>query len=142
EQRNEVAPLQLIELHSVPASQGPITGYRIGRDQSAGSLPNFSTRASITLFGRSDPTGTVRLGADARQPGRLAQILDGLPHQAVVFSRIRDHATSVVPNGVAHARHEIRCCRGLRSTNAPILPTNRQRMPTHPRIVSIMHGRW
>src|SRR5262245_37221223 len=26
--------------------------------------------------------------------------------------------TAVAPNGVAHARHEIRCCRGLRSTDA------------------------
>jgi hypothetical protein len=26
--------------------------------------------------------------------------------------------TAVAPNGVAHARHEIRCCRGLQSTNA------------------------
>jgi len=25
--------------------------------------------------------------------------------------------TAVAPNGVAHARHEIRCCRGPRSTN-------------------------
>src|SRR5262249_61875892 len=32
--------------------------------------------------------------------------------------RIRDHARAVAPNGVAHARHEIRCCRGLQSTNA------------------------
>jgi hypothetical protein len=28
-QRNEGAPFQLIELHSVPASQGRITGYPI-----------------------------------------------------------------------------------------------------------------
>jgi len=37
EQRYEVAPFQLIELHSVPASQGRITGYRIGQDQSGGN---------------------------------------------------------------------------------------------------------
>jgi hypothetical protein len=31
-------PFQLIELHSVPASQGRIAGYLIGEDQSAGML--------------------------------------------------------------------------------------------------------
>jgi hypothetical protein len=31
-QRDELAPFQLIELHSVPASQGRIAGYRIGAD--------------------------------------------------------------------------------------------------------------
>jgi hypothetical protein len=30
--------------------------------------------------------------------------------------RIRDLATAVVPNGAAHAQHEIRYCRGLQST--------------------------
>ncbi len=34
EKRDELAPLQLIQLHSVPASRGQITGYRIGEDQS------------------------------------------------------------------------------------------------------------
>jgi hypothetical protein len=33
EQRDELAALQLIELHSIPASQGRIAGYRIGEDQ-------------------------------------------------------------------------------------------------------------
>src|SRR5262245_2745287 len=32
---DELASFQLIELHSVPASQGRITGYRIASDQSA-----------------------------------------------------------------------------------------------------------
>jgi hypothetical protein len=37
EQRDEVASFQLIELHSIPASQGRIVGgYRIGEDQSGG----------------------------------------------------------------------------------------------------------
>jgi hypothetical protein len=35
EQRDELAPFQLIELHSVP-SQGRIAEYRIGEEQSAG----------------------------------------------------------------------------------------------------------
>jgi hypothetical protein len=35
EQRDELAPFQLIELHSIPTSQGRIAGYRIGSDQSA-----------------------------------------------------------------------------------------------------------
>ena len=34
EQRDERAAFQLVELHSVPASQGRIAGYRIGEDQS------------------------------------------------------------------------------------------------------------
>jgi hypothetical protein len=36
EQRNQLASFQLIELHSVPVSQGRIAGYRIGEDESAG----------------------------------------------------------------------------------------------------------
>jgi hypothetical protein len=36
QERDEVAALQLIELHSIPASQGRVAGYRIGGDQSAG----------------------------------------------------------------------------------------------------------
>jgi hypothetical protein len=37
DQRDELAPIQLIQLHPVPASQGQIAGYRIASDQSAGS---------------------------------------------------------------------------------------------------------
>src|SRR5262245_3125794 len=37
EQRDELAPFQLIELHAVPTSQGRIIGYRIGEDQSGGN---------------------------------------------------------------------------------------------------------
>src|SRR5262249_49438607 len=37
-QRDELAPSQLIEWHSFPASQGHVTGYRIASDQSAGML--------------------------------------------------------------------------------------------------------
>ena len=36
EQGDKLAPLQLIKLHSIPASQRRIAGYRMGRDQSAG----------------------------------------------------------------------------------------------------------
>ena len=36
EKRYEIAPFYLIELHSVPVSQGRIIGYRTGEDQSAG----------------------------------------------------------------------------------------------------------
>jgi hypothetical protein len=35
--RDELAPFQLIELHSIPASQRRIAGYRIGEDQSGGN---------------------------------------------------------------------------------------------------------
>jgi hypothetical protein len=37
EQSDELAPSQLIEFHSIPASQGRIAGYRIGSDQSGGT---------------------------------------------------------------------------------------------------------
>jgi hypothetical protein len=36
EKRDELASLQLIELHSIPFSQGRFAGYRMRRDQSAG----------------------------------------------------------------------------------------------------------
>jgi hypothetical protein len=35
-ERDEIAMFQLIELHSISASQGPIAGYRTDEDQSAG----------------------------------------------------------------------------------------------------------
>jgi hypothetical protein len=37
EQRNKLAASQLVELHSIPASQGRIAGYPIGEDQSGGN---------------------------------------------------------------------------------------------------------
>jgi hypothetical protein len=43
EQRDELAAFQLIELHSIPASQGRIAGYRIGEDQSGGNGNDFTT---------------------------------------------------------------------------------------------------
>jgi hypothetical protein len=44
EQRDELAGLQLIELHSIPASRGRIAGYRIGHGQSAGiSVSQYPT---------------------------------------------------------------------------------------------------
>jgi hypothetical protein len=36
EKRDELAAFQLIELHSIPSSQGCFAGYRIGEDQSGG----------------------------------------------------------------------------------------------------------
>jgi hypothetical protein len=37
EKRDELASFQLIELHSVPVSQGRIAAYRISQDQSGGN---------------------------------------------------------------------------------------------------------
>jgi hypothetical protein len=37
EQRDELAPFQLVGLHWSTASQGKIAGYRIGKDQSGGN---------------------------------------------------------------------------------------------------------
>ncbi|MGA7344364.1 MAG: hypothetical protein WBY01_02240, partial [Pseudolabrys sp.] len=42
-QRDELAPLYLIELHSVPVSQGRLVGYPIGEDQSGGYWSEFTT---------------------------------------------------------------------------------------------------
>jgi len=42
QQRDEIAPSQLIGLHSVPASQGRFAGYRIGEEQSAGYTRLFT----------------------------------------------------------------------------------------------------
>ena len=39
EQRDELAPFQLIEMHSIPASQGRFTGYRIGEDHDSAAGP-------------------------------------------------------------------------------------------------------
>jgi hypothetical protein len=38
EQRDELTPFQLIELHSVPRQPGVDSGYRMGRDQSAAGV--------------------------------------------------------------------------------------------------------
>src|SRR5262249_3519618 len=40
---SELAPFQWTEMHSVPASQAGITGYRIGEDQSGGNGNVFTT---------------------------------------------------------------------------------------------------
>jgi hypothetical protein len=48
-QRDELAAFQLIELHSVPVSQGRIIGYRIGEDQSAG-IASLAGRSRWQLF--------------------------------------------------------------------------------------------
>jgi hypothetical protein len=51
EQRDERATFQLIELHSVPVSQGRIAGYRIGEDQSGGNgtiLQSVSHKAAAS----------------------------------------------------------------------------------------------
>jgi len=39
EERDELAPFQSIELHSVPASQGRFAGYRIGEDHDSAAGP-------------------------------------------------------------------------------------------------------
>jgi hypothetical protein len=55
EQRDELAPFQLVELHSVPASQGRITGYRIGEDQSGGNetILQPAIRCAFSLMSES-----------------------------------------------------------------------------------------
>src|SRR5262249_26497200 len=65
EQRNELAPFYLIELHSVPASQGRITGYRIASDQSAGSW-----EARREAIARAKVGGAGAPGIVVRRTGR------------------------------------------------------------------------
>jgi hypothetical protein len=57
EQRDEIASFQLIELHSTPASQGRVAGYRIASDQSAGML-EFCKRS--WFCGRPPATHSAR----------------------------------------------------------------------------------
>jgi hypothetical protein len=52
EQRDEIASFQLIELHSIPASQGRVAGYRIASDQSAG-MPEFCNQSWFCLRWRA-----------------------------------------------------------------------------------------
>jgi hypothetical protein len=51
EKRDELAAFPLIELHSIPASQGQIAEYRIGEDQSADCASQLTTRCQ-----KHDPT--------------------------------------------------------------------------------------
>src|SRR5262249_61330118 len=53
EKGDELAPLQLIELHSVP-SQGPIAGYPISKDQSGGVGNQSKAAAARTGKARMD----------------------------------------------------------------------------------------
>jgi hypothetical protein len=86
EQRDEVPPFQLIELHSVPANQSRIAGYRIGRDQSAG-MQAISQPAKYRLNPGSCPTanraprshlGGLLESARAPAPGPAAEQRDEL----------------------------------------------------------------
>src|SRR5262245_11975849 len=57
DKRDELAPFQSIELHSIPASQGRIAGYRISNGQSAG----IRSRAGPEL-GRDDERRELAAG--------------------------------------------------------------------------------
>jgi hypothetical protein len=61
EQRDELAPFELIEEHSDPANQGRIAGYRIGNDQSAGS-PVISQPAGARQRRRSPGADQIVTG--------------------------------------------------------------------------------
>jgi hypothetical protein len=50
DERDEVAPSQLIELHSILSSQGRFAGYRMGRDRSAGLGALADCMLQRTLF--------------------------------------------------------------------------------------------
>src|SRR5215472_18804297 len=52
EEGDELAPSQLIEVHSIRASQGWIVGYRIASDPSAG-MPEFCNQSWFCLRWRA-----------------------------------------------------------------------------------------
>src|SRR5262249_33612708 len=58
--RDELTPFQLIELHSFPASQRHVTGYRIASDQSAAMLEFCNTLGSAYAGGRPPTTHSAR----------------------------------------------------------------------------------
>jgi hypothetical protein len=61
EQRNELAPFHLAGLHSVPASQGRITRYGIGGEQSAG-IGQPSALAPNVEMGEYFKVGQIQAG--------------------------------------------------------------------------------
>jgi hypothetical protein len=58
EQRDELAPFQLIELHSMPASQAGLQDDQIGRGQPGGigTILQPASRCEFSLMAESDPT--------------------------------------------------------------------------------------
>src|SRR5215475_10561697 len=60
DERDELTPFQLIELHSFPASQRHVTGYRIASDQSAAMLEFCNTLGSAYAGGRPPTTHSAR----------------------------------------------------------------------------------
>src|SRR5215475_9853745 len=82
DKRHELAPSQ-IELHSVPASQGRIAGYRTGEDQSGGS------RTILQAAGRWPGRPTFEVSRNAQHEQTLSgyptivstPILSGLHHR-------------------------------------------------------------
>ena len=73
EQRDELAGLQLIELHSIPASQGRIAGYRIGHGQSAG-IRAFDRLAGETATWQRRTKVWRGVTSPARGPKRLRSV--------------------------------------------------------------------
>jgi hypothetical protein len=61
EERDEVAPSQLIELHSVPRQPGRIAGYRIGEEQPAG----VGQPCNVAEFSRMSGILPVKRNGDA-----------------------------------------------------------------------------
>jgi hypothetical protein len=70
EQRDEVAPFQLIELHSVPRQPGPLAEYRFGKDQSAGNAAKCGagTRPMTELIDVAMTVVVTILMVGARRP--------------------------------------------------------------------------
>jgi len=67
EQRDEVASVQLIELHFNPASQGRIAGYRIGEGQSGGIGPEFLSRLQSHLIDLTCLSFVIRSGCSEKR---------------------------------------------------------------------------
>jgi hypothetical protein len=69
EQRDELA--LLIELHSIPASQGRIAGYRIGEDRSGGDATILQLLASQHANIADAPTTPALTDSNSGSPWSL-----------------------------------------------------------------------
>jgi hypothetical protein len=63
EKRDELAPLQLIELHPIPTSQDGIVGYQTAGDRSAGRKPWCNATQPIAGESRLCPSRVIRYGS-------------------------------------------------------------------------------
>src|SRR5215831_3989913 len=116
--RARVAAPQLIELHSIPSSQGRFAGYRMGRDHSAGCLPSqarFSPQSGHRGLGRVMAITKKRFSPPRRNRRRP----DAISWDEGALSKESEN----VPQGRRGSRRPARSWRRLgRRTQRPDLP--------------------